>query len=81
VGAPDIKGVHMSKYAIEKDKTLVRHVVFIGDPLKNLYRNRDIVILLFDNKKQAEEISSIWNGSKVVLYEDFISEEEYKTAA
>jgi hypothetical protein len=58
----------MPKYAIERDNKLVRQVVFLG---KGLYRQRDVVTLLFDNIKKAEEVSIILNG-KVVEYKQDI---------
>ena len=54
----------MPKYAIERDDKLVCQVVFLG---KGLYRQRDVVTLLFDNIKKAEEVSIVLNG-KVVEY-------------
>jgi hypothetical protein len=54
----------MPKYAIERNNELVCQVVFLG---KGLYRSRDVVTLLFDNMKKAEEVSIILNG-KVVEY-------------
>lgn len=54
----------MPKYAIERNDELVCQVVFLG---KGLYRSRDVVTLLFDDMKKAEEISIILNG-KVVEY-------------
>ncbi len=54
----------MPKYAIERNDELVCQVVFLG---KGLYRSRDVVTLLFDDMKKAEEVSIILNG-KVVEY-------------
>jgi hypothetical protein len=54
----------MPKYAIERNDELVCQVVFLG---KGLYRSRDVVTLLFDNIKKAEEVSIVLNG-KVVEY-------------
>jgi hypothetical protein len=54
----------MTKYAIERDNEILSQVIFLG---KGLYRQRDIVTLLFDDMKKAEEVSIILNG-KVVEY-------------
>jgi hypothetical protein len=54
----------MPKYAIERNNELVCQVVFLG---KGLYRQKDIVTLLFDDMKKAQEISIVLNG-KVVDY-------------
>lgn len=54
----------MPKYAIERDNEILCQVVFLG---KDLYRSRDVVTLLFDDMKKAEEVSVVLNG-KVVEY-------------
>lgn len=53
----------MSKFAIMRNGELVKHVVFIGE---DLYRQRDIQILTFDDMKHAKELLTIWKKAIIV---------------
>lgn len=55
----------MAKFAIMRNGELVRHVVFVGD---DLYRQRDIQILTFDDEKDAKELLTVWKKAVIVNY-------------
>lgn len=56
----------MSRYGIERNGIPVNQVIFIGNPHKILFREKDIIPLTFDNENKAIEIASIWEDAKVV---------------
>lgn len=66
----------MTKYAIERNGELVRHVVFLGDSEKDLYRKRDIQILLFEDEDEAKELLQVWPNAKVVDYKEYKAEKK-----
>ena len=61
----------MSKYAIERDNAIVNHIVFVG---KGLYRKHDVVPLVFDTTKKAQEIADVLDGT-VVDYDAYMTED------
>jgi hypothetical protein len=61
----------MSKYAIERDNAIVNHIVFVG---KGLYRKHDVVPLVFDTIKKAQEIADVLDGT-VVDYDAYMTED------
>ena len=61
----------MSKYAIERDNAIVNHIVFVG---KGLYRKIDVIPLVFDTTKKAQEIADVLKGT-VVDYDAYMTED------
>ena len=61
----------MSKYAIERDNAIVNHIVFVG---KGLYRKTDVIPLVFDTTKKAQEIADVLDGT-VVDYDAYMTED------
>jgi hypothetical protein len=61
----------MTKYAIERDSTIVNHIVFLG---KGLYRKIDVIPLVFDTTKKAQEIADVLKGT-VVDYDAYMTED------
>ena len=61
----------MTKYAIERDSTIVNHIVFVG---KGLYRKIDVIPLVFDTTKKAQEIADVLKGT-VVDYDAYMTED------
>jgi hypothetical protein len=59
----------MTKYAIVRDYKIVNQVVFLG---KGLYRPADIVPLLFETHKKADEVATVLGGV-VVDYDEYMS--------
>jgi hypothetical protein len=61
----------MTKYAIERDNAIVNHIVFVG---KGLYRKIDVIPLVFDTTKKAQEIADVLKGT-VVDYDAYMTED------
>ena len=61
----------MSKYAIERDNAIVNHIVFVG---KGLYRKTDVIPLVFDTTKKAQEIADVLDGT-VDDYDAYMTED------
>ena len=61
----------MTKYAIERDTAIVNHIVFVG---KGLYRKIDVIPLVFDTTKKAQEVADVLYGS-VVDYDAYMTED------
>ena len=47
----------MTMFAIERNGSLVNHLVFVGDSDKNLYRVYDIKPMIFTDLKAANEVA------------------------
>ena len=57
----------MTLLAIERNGSLVNHIVFKGKETAYLYRERDIVPLTFTTMKAATEVANVL-GATVVKY-------------
>ena len=62
----------MTKFAIERNGSLLIEVCFIGDGNKSLYRKRDIRIMKFETEKKALEVAEALKG-KVVNYDEYVA--------
>lgn len=62
----------MTIFAIEREGSLVNHVVFKGDSNTSLYRERNIEPLTFTTLKAATEIAGVLHAT-VVDYDQFIA--------
>jgi hypothetical protein len=69
----------MNLFAIERNGSLVNHIVFRGDAVSNLYREQDIIPLTFTNNSAAAEIADVLDGV-VVDYEIYINTQTTKAA-
>lgn len=58
----------MPKFAVERNGSIVNQIVFIGDANKILFRDKDVIPLVFDNENKAIELASIWEDAKAVEY-------------
>jgi glycine cleavage system H lipoate-binding protein len=61
----------MTKYAIERNNAIVNQVVFIGE---GLYRSKDVIPLVFESIKKAQEVADVLNGI-VVDYDAYMTED------
>jgi hypothetical protein len=52
----------MTMFAIERDGSLVNHVVFKGN---DLYREREVVPLTFNTLKKATEVAEVLHATVV----------------
>lgn len=69
----------MTNFALERNGSLVNHVVFKGNSDTLLYREHDVVPLTFDTIKAANEIAEILKAN-VVDYQLYISPQLLKAA-
>lgn len=69
----------MTIFAIERNGSLVNHVVFKGNNQTSLYRERDVVPLTFTTLKSATEIAYVLGGT-VIDYTDTTSTQLDKAA-
>lgn len=53
----------MSRYAIERNGNLVKHVVF--EASNDNYPASNVVAIAYDSLKQAQELIKIWPDAKV----------------
>lgn len=56
----------MTKYLIERKGEYVKEVVLLGE---GLYRQRDIQLVILD-EKNAKELLQVWPDAKMVVYEE-----------
>jgi hypothetical protein len=61
----------MTKYAIERDNTIVNHIVILG---KGLYRKIDVIPLVFNTTNKAQEVADVLEGT-VVDYDAYMTED------
>lgn len=69
----------MTMFAIERNGSLVNQVVFKGSSLTSLYRDREVVPMLFTTTKAAQEIADAL-FAYVVDYDEYLSTQLYKAA-
>lgn len=69
----------MTIFAIERNGSLVNHVVFRGSSQTNLYREYDVLPVTFTTLKAATEIADVLFGT-VVDYETYTSTQLSKAA-
>ena len=62
----------MTKFAIERNGSLVNHVVFKNNSI--LYRDTDVVPLVFDTHKAATEVADVINGT-VIDYHAYLQQQ------
>ncbi len=63
----------MTKFAIERNGSLVNHIVFKNNSI--LYRDTDVVPLTFDTMKAATEVADVLNGI-VVDYHAYLQQQQ-----
>lgn len=62
------------KYKLERNGELIKHVIMVGNGDKNLYREREVVHLEFENFVKAQEAAT-------ALMANIVTEDELKKAA
>ncbi len=60
-------------FIIKKDGNIVKHVVFVGSE-DDLYKQKEVKILTFDDYKKAQEFANVINNSEI----EKISEKQLK---
>ncbi len=53
----------MSRYAIQRNGELVRHVVF--EASNDNYANSSVVVVAYDSLKSAQELLQVWPDAQV----------------